>query len=105
MAGFLQELAFAFAGALGMVVGGSLATGAAALLTGGLPLDTMADMSRRLKLWAAVAGVGGALVAFRTLESGVTGETRETLRQVVLIGTAFAGAHLGELLVRLAAGK
>lgn len=62
-------------------------------------------MAGRLKLWAVVAGVGGALVAFRTLEAGVAGEVRETVRQVVLICVSFAGEHLGEIMVRAAAGK
>lgn len=106
MGEFARDLALSFAAALGMVVGGALAGGFVSLLTGGLPLETMDTLSRRLKLWATVASVGGALVAFQTLESGfVEGELRFMVRQLILICVAFAGAHLGQVLVAAVAGK
>ncbi len=68
---FARDLALSFAAALGMVVGGALAGGFVALFTGGLPLETMDTLSRRLKLWATVASVGGRWWPFKPWSRGL----------------------------------
>lgn len=106
MAEFVRELAIAFAVSLGMVAGGALAGALVVLLFGGLPMETMVSLAQRLKLWAIVAALGGALVTLQMLETGlVQGEITKLLRQLILLGAAFAGAHLGSVLVAAAAGR
>lgn len=106
MADFARELAIAFAVALGMVAGGALSGALVVLLVGGFPMDTMAALAQRLKLWSTVAALGGALVTFQMLETGlVQGELAKLARQLLLLGMAFAGAHLGSVLITAAAGK
>ncbi len=107
MADFARELAVTFGVALGMVAGGALAGAMVALLAGGLPMDTMASLAQRLKLWATVAALGGAIATFHeVLETGIVqGEVTKLVRQMLLLAMAFAGAHLGSVLITAAGGK
>lgn len=95
------DLVSAFFTPMGVVVGGSLFSAMAAILTGKLPVTTMLRTAEDLKLWAILAALGGTFSTIRSLEGGIiTGQLDLVGRQLVHILTAFLGAHLGlELLV------
>lgn len=98
-----SDLVHAFFMPMGMVVGGSLFSAAAAVLTGRLPVTTMLRTAEDLKFWAILASLGGTLTTIRSLEGGIlTGRLDLVGRQLFHIMTAFLGAHLGlELLVMM----
>jgi hypothetical protein len=101
---FSAELALTFSLALGVVLGGSF-FGAVGGLFGGYPARTMWRLAGDLKLWAVVAALGGDIETFRRLEQGILrGQFLDLGKQVLLLVAAFAGAHLGVLLIMLASG-
>ena len=100
------ELATTCLIAFGIVVGGSLFAGLAALLTGRLPLRTMVEMADRLKLWGTFAALGGTFTALRSIESGLfAGELGTAARQAVHVLIAFSGAYLAFVLVQALTGN
>jgi len=102
---FSAELILTFSLALGVVLGGSL-FGSLGGLVGGYPARTMARLAGELKLWAVVASLGGSFETFRQLEQGlIGGEFLAFAKQLLLLAVAFAGAHVGALLVLLATGE
>ncbi len=87
--------------AFGMVLGGALFGGMAAIWTGQQPMATMDRLAGQLKIWALVATVGGAVDTLRKFESGVlTRQITPIGKQFMLLCAAFIGAHLGYLVVR-----
>ncbi len=103
---FLSDVTLLFFVSLGVVVGGSFTGGIAAALTGELPMSTMKTLAERLKLWGAVASLGGAFYTLQTLEAGLLeGQLRGVIRQLLYIIAAFAGAQLGLILIYRLVGK
>lgn len=69
-------------------------------------LRTMVELARDLKIWAAVAAIGGAFTSLQTLESGLLeGRLLTVVKQLCFIFSAFAGAHLGYVVVLALAEK
>lgn len=98
---FLVDLFMSFAVAFGVVVGGSLLGSLASLLTGGLPMQTMQTLAERLKVWAAVAAIGGTFFIIRTIESSLfEGQIKTVIRQVLFILSAFIGAQFAFIIIR-----
>lgn len=103
MGDFLMEVVLSFSMSLGMLLGGALLGALGALLAGGYPATTMLDLAERLKIWAAVASLGGTFTTIRILGSVLSGgQFPVTFKQLSLIISAFGGAHLGYLLIQLA---
>lgn len=103
---FVVDLVLSFFIAMGVVIGGSALGGVGATLVGELPLRTMATLAERLKLWGLVTALGGTFFTLQTLETGIfTGQLRLVVRQLGFIISAFAGAHLGYLLIYHLAGS
>ncbi len=97
---FLAKLLYMFLTALGMIIGGSLIGSVSAGVTGHGPFKTMCELARDLKIWAAVAAIGGSFTSLQTLESGLLeGEIKTVIKQLGYIFSAFAGAHIGYLLI------
>lgn len=89
-----------FCVALGIVIGGALLGGIAALWTGQQPMATMERLAGQLKIWALVASLGGAMDTLRKFESGVLQRQITPIgKQFTFLVAAFIGAHLGYLLV------
>jgi hypothetical protein len=65
----------------------------------------MTSIAERLKLWAAVAALGGTFYTLQALESGLTEGPRGLLRQVAYIVAAFAGAQFGLSLIYQLTGE
>ncbi len=100
MADFLLKLILSFCISLGMITGGSLVGSLGALLCGGHPATTMMDLAQRLKIWAAVASLGGTFSTIRVLESMLWERQLTVLiQQISLVVAAFGGAHIGYILV------
>jgi hypothetical protein len=70
------------------------------------PLKTMVELSGELKVWALVAALGGTFGIIRTFEAGVLGKQFiGLLKQLLIIGSAFSGAHLGYLIIKSLGGN
>ncbi len=97
---FLNQLILSFCISFGMITGGSLLGSLGALLTGGHPATTMMDLAQRLKIWAAVASLGGTFSTIRVLESMLwERQLAVLLQQISLVAAAFGGAHIGYVLI------
>lgn len=105
MGELIRELVRTFFVSAGVVLGGSLVGSLAAALTGEAPLAALAELGERLRMWGAVAALGGTLFTFETLEGGLfRGEVLPLLRQGVYLATAFLGADLAAYAVGRLAG-
>ncbi|MBS2969992.1 YtrH family sporulation protein [Metabacillus sp. KIGAM252] len=86
--------------ALGVLLGGSIIGGIGAYLSGEPPMTTIVEFANRLKIWALVAAIGGTFDAFYSFERGLfNGETRDILKQVMLIVSAMGGAQTGWIII------
>jgi hypothetical protein len=86
--------------ALGVILGGTLIGAIGAFLAGEPPLTKMFEFANSLKIWALVAAIGGTFDAFYSFERGIfQGETRDIIKQVLLIVSAMGGAQTGWLLI------
>ena len=96
------DLLLTFCIALGVVTGGALVGALGALVWGETPMTTLVELAGRLKIWGMVAALGGTFDSIRNLESGfLQGQLRVVAKQSLFIATAFLGAHLGFLLIRI----
>jgi len=99
------KLLFIFFTSLGMITGGTLIGALSAALTGQGPFRTMIHLAEDLKIWAAVAAIGGSFTSLQALESGLLeGQVTAVLKQLAFLFSAFAGAHLGYVLILALAG-
>ncbi len=86
--------------ALGVLIGGTLIGAIGAFLAGEPPLTKMFEFANRLKIWALVAAIGGTFDAVYSFERGIfLGETRDIVKQVLLIVSAMGGAQTGWVIV------
>ena len=109
----LAHLVYVACIAAGVVIGGSLAGGLARLTfievplpsPSNLPVGSLPELANRLKLWGTFAALGGTFTALQNLESGLLGRSfGVAAAQLLLILSAFAGAHLAYVLIRTLAG-
>lgn len=101
----LPTLILHFFVAMGMVLGGSLAGGIAAVLTHGRPTDTMLTLANQLKIWALVSTLGGTMDTLRVIETGLLGlNLGPVARQFTYLVAAFLGCQIGYLLIRWIVG-
>ncbi|CCQ97756.1 Sporulation membrane protein ytrH [[Clostridium] ultunense Esp] len=93
--------------AFGIVLGGALMAGVAALITRQPPFDFMAQVSEDLKFWAIIAAIGGTFEALKGLHEGVLiGHISALFRQILYILSAFFGANTASyMLLTLLNGK
>jgi hypothetical protein len=97
---FFVKLLYIFFTSLGMIIGGTFIGSLSATLTGYGPLRTMSQLAKDLKIWAAVAAIGGTFDSLQVLETSLlTGQLRLLIKQLGFLLAAFAGAHLGYVLI------
>lgn len=97
---FYVKLFYIFFTALGMIIGGTIIGSISATLFGYGPLRVMSKLAKDLKIWAAVAAIGGTFDSLQALETGILeGQVRLVIKQLGFMVAAFAGAHTGYLLV------
>lgn len=89
----LGSLLFPFLISFGVVLGGSLFAGLAALLTGAYPVSTSLQWADRLKVWGTAIAMGGSLINLSALEQGLFAlAPRAIMKDLVHLALAFAGA-------------
>lgn len=102
---YWSNLIMDFCVALGIVIGGALCGGIAALWAGQQPMATMDRLASQLKIWALVATLGGAMDTLRKFEAGVLERQITPIgKQFTYLVAAFVGAHLGYLVVHWMTG-
>lgn len=98
--GFFPSFIESYFIALGVLLGGSLIGGLASFLTGQPLLTSVARLSSLLRIWAIVAAIGGTFDAVYTFERGIfQGETKDIVKQLLLILSALGGAQTGALII------
>lgn len=86
---------------LGVLLGGALIGGLAAFFTGQPPLTTVFRLSDTLRIWAIVAAIGGTFDMMYSFERGIlNAETKDIVKQLLLIISALGGAQTGALIIR-----
>lgn len=98
--GFFPTFIESYFIALGVLLGGTLIGGLAAFLTGQPPLTAVTRLSSGLRIWAIVAAIGGTFDAVYTFERGIfNAETKDIVKQILLILSALGGAQTGALII------
>jgi hypothetical protein len=98
--GFFPSFIQSYFIALGVLLGGSLIGGFASFLTGQPLLTAIYRLSGLLRIWAIVAAIGGTFDAVYSFERGLfNGETKDIIKQLLLIMSALGGAQTGALLI------
>jgi len=84
----------------GVILGGTLVGSLGSVFLGQSPGHSMLELAGKLKIWALVASLGGTFDTIRVIEAGFLGWQMGTIaKQVLLIFSAFLGAHAGYLLI------
>lgn len=97
---FYVKLVYIFFTSLGMIIGGTIIGSLSATLFGFGPFRIMSRLAKDLKIWAAVAAIGGSFDSLQALETGILeGQIRLVIKQLGFMVAAFAGAHLGYMLI------
>ncbi|XJZ26465.1 YtrH family sporulation protein [Bacillota bacterium Lsc_1132] len=104
--GFFPSFIESYFIALGVLLGGSLIGGIAAFLTGQPLFTTIHRLSSLLRIWAIVAAIGGTFDAVYSFERGLfDGDTKDIVKQLLLIISALGGAQTGALLIDWLTGE
>ncbi|WP_053957326.1 YtrH family sporulation protein [Inediibacterium massiliense] len=99
---FINNLIYTFLIALGVIIGAGFFAGIGALINNHPPLKTMIDIASSIKIWAIAVSLGGTFSSFEIIEQGIfKGEIRSVVKQIIYIISAFIGANLGYLIVKL----
>jgi hypothetical protein len=98
--GFFPTFIESYFIALGVLLGGALIGGLASFLTGQPPLTAVSRLSSGLRIWAIVAAIGGTFDAVYSFERGIlNAETKDLVKQILLILSALGGAQTGALII------
>jgi hypothetical protein len=98
---FLSLLITSYFIAFGVMLGGSLLGGLGSFLAGEPPLTMINRFSQSLRIWALVAAIGGTFDTFYSFERGIfQGETRDIIKQVLLILFAMGGMQTGLTIIK-----
>ncbi|NLK96488.1 MAG: hypothetical protein GX272_00190 [Epulopiscium sp.] len=96
----LNTMVYNFFIALGVILGGALLGCTAAILCDEKPVKMMLIFSEQLKLWAIIVALGGTFSSFEILDLGILkGEFKAVVKQILYILSAFAGAHMGYVIL------
>ncbi len=69
------------------------------------PMNSMVEVAGKMKIWALVAGLGGTFSFIEAFEYGlIGGHPGQLLQQFIFLCSAFAGAHIGYLIITYLAG-
>jgi glycerol uptake facilitator-like aquaporin len=102
MGSFLSYVIVYYCISFGVVIGGSMLSGIAAVLTLQSPVEKMLTISENIKIWAMVAAIGGTIDPIRYIESQVAeGHINPAIKQILYIVVAFIGAQMGTSLIKM----
>ncbi|MBD7935578.1 MULTISPECIES: YtrH family sporulation protein [Cytobacillus] len=97
---FFASLLESYFIALGVLIGGSIIGGIAAFFTGKPPLTEIFNLSNSIRIWAIIAAIGGTFDTVYSFERGVLdGQTKDIIKQCLLILSAFGGAQTGAQII------
>ncbi|ERI08599.1 YtrH family sporulation protein [Aneurinibacillus aneurinilyticus] len=95
-----KDMSIYFFVAFGIVLGGSILGGIAALLTRQPPFHTMYELAFKLKIWGMVGALGGTFDSFMQIERIFQeGDMSPVIKQIIFIVSAFIGADTGTRLI------
>lgn len=101
----VRGLLLPFFTGLGVMLGGSLLGGLAALFSPESPFYRMQTLAADVKLWAIVVAIGGTFPTLRALDSGLfNGDVLHLVRQLGVIVAGFLGAQAGYWVVMALTG-
>ncbi len=101
----VRGLLLPFFTGLGVMLGGSLVGGLAALFYSESPFHRMQALAEDVKLWAIAVAIGGTFPTLRALDSGLfNGEAVHLVRQLGVMLAGFLGAQSGYWLVMTLTG-
>ena len=90
----------------GVILGGTLIGSLGAVFMGHAPGHSMVELAGKLKIWALVSALGGTFDTLKAIEDGFLGmQMNAVAKQVLLILSAFVGAHTGYLLILYLTGS
>lgn len=95
----MVQVILTFFVAYGIVVGGATVGGIGAFLVEKAPLITMQELSDQLKIWGLVGALGGTFDSFLQIEKILMGNFSPVVKQLIMIVSAFFGAHMGTISV------
>lgn len=99
--GLLAKVILYYFIAFGIVVGGSMMGAMGSFLVRQPPINTMVILAEQLKIWGLVGALGGTFDSFMHIERVfVEGQIYAIIKQIILIISAFAGAHTGTVFIQ-----
>lgn len=97
---FYQKIILIFFTAFGVILGASFVGSLSGILMNYPPFEIMLKLAQEIKIWAIVSAIGGTFTTIEILSLGIfEGEIRTLIKQLLFLISAFAGAHLGYLLI------
>lgn len=100
MSDFITDMILDFFIAFGVVLGACMMGAVGSVLSLQPPTENMLLLAERIKIWAMVAAIGGTIDPIRVIESHVAGgDLSPAIKQIMIIVSAFMGAHLGATVV------
>lgn len=103
---FFHKVLLIFFTSLGVLLGASLIGSLSAVVIGYPPVEIMLKLAREIKIWAIVAAIGGTFSTIEILQLGILeGEIRNLVKQLFYLVSAFAGAHIGYLIILSIVGR
>lgn len=98
---FFERIIIYFFVAMGIVIGGTIVGGIGHLLTRQPPMEQMSLLADQLKIWGLVGALGGTFDSFMQIERVIEeGALSPMVKQILFILSAFAGAHVGTLIIQ-----
>ena len=86
--------------ALGVILGGTFLGALGAFLVNRPPLYSMIEIAERIKIWALFVALGDIFTVVRNIERGfLRGHPDNIVKQLLIILSAFLGAHIGYMLI------
>ncbi|MFS0837356.1 YtrH family sporulation protein [Paenibacillus sp. 1P03SA] len=102
MTAFVTSAILNFFVAFGVVMGGSMLAGIGSVLSLQPPTYKMLLIAENIKIWAMVAAIGGTIDPIRMIQDNFQdGQFSPAFKQILLIISAYIGAHMGTSLIQL----
>ncbi|HHU31358.1 MAG: YtrH family sporulation protein [Zhaonellaceae bacterium] len=103
---FYEKIILIFFTAFGVILGASLIGSLSGIVMNYPPYEIMLKLAQEIKIWAIVSAIGGTFTTIEILSLGIfEGEIRTLIKQLFFLISAFAGAHLGYMVIIYLVGK
>lgn len=99
---FFNSLVYNFFIALGVMIGGCIFAGVAAVINNNPPMKTMLDLAYSIRIWAVAIALGGTFSTLEVIQDGIfKGDLKVMVKQIFYILAALIGANTGYSIVKL----